>query len=394
MSRGRAVKKEITETPTKPKKQKKQPLKKKKLQLQDESSESEGEPEHKPHCLTLTQKEQSRRVNVKEELSTRWKAQVKELALRQGFLMSYQGKLKSQMKELGSTDDEDPILPEDKDKLKQKAEDIPWVSSDNDESDDEEDEVFDEERNESDAERDESDEEKSVDIEKSDEEKTDSDVDEKEVKKVEMPEEQKVDEEQKDEEVHEGVEQPMDEQVEVPVFATQQEKPTLLQLTSSHSISSNFANQFLNSPNASLVGTIPKNTEPEIISMMDVHIQQEVPVLQQEPYQSVTVSVIPESTQQPPSTPPPPATQAPPETTEALATQVPNTEAVSSVVQRFTKLEEFVKQLKEADIGKFIHDEINSQVPSTVEKYLRTSMPEVFRKELQNNTANLKKELS
>ncbi|GJV24645.1 hypothetical protein Tco_1377340 [Tanacetum coccineum] len=169
----------------------------------------------------------------------------------------------------GSTDDEDLILPEDKDKLKQKVDDNPWVSSDDNESEAEEDD-------ESDAERDESDEGKNVDIGKTDEEKTKSDDDEKR-----------------------SVEQPMDEQVEVPVSATQQERPTLLQSTSSHSISSNFANQFLNSPNASLVGTIPKNTEVEIISMLDVHIQQEVPVLQQEPYQSVIVSVIPESTQQP-----------------------------------------------------------------------------------------------
>ncbi|GJX48947.1 hypothetical protein Tco_0275792 [Tanacetum coccineum] len=181
-----------------------------------------------------------------------------------------------------------------------------------------------------------------------------------------MHEEQKVDEEQKEEEVHEGVEQPMDEQVEVPVSAKQQERPTLLQSTSSHSFSSNFANQFLNSPNASLVGTIPKNTEVEIISMLDVHIQQEVPVLQQEPYQSVTVSVIPESTQQPPSTPPPPTTQPTPVTTETLTTQVPNTKAVSSVLQ----------------------------VPSVVETYLGTSLPDTFQKELQSHTANLKNELS
>ncbi|GKC94402.1 hypothetical protein Tco_1159844 [Tanacetum coccineum] len=186
----------------------------------------------------------------------------------------------------GSTDDEDPILSEDKENLKEKVEDIPWDSSDNDESSDEEDEVSDDERNESDVKSKESDERKESDDE---------------IKKDEGPEEQKVDKEQQKKEVHDGMKQPMGEQAEVPVFTTQQEKSTMLQLTSSQSISSNFANQFLNSPNASLVGIILKNNEPEIISMMDVHIQQE---------------------------------------------------------------------------------------------YLRTSMPEVFRKELQNNIENLKKELS
>ncbi|GKE79456.1 hypothetical protein Tco_1545576, partial [Tanacetum coccineum] len=205
------------------------------------------------------------------------------------------------------------------------------VSSDDNESEAEEDD-------ESDAERDESDEGKNVDIGKTDEEKTKSDDDEKR-----------------------SVEQPMDEQVEVPVSATQQERPTLLQSTSSHSISSNFANQFLNSPNASLVGTIPKNNEAEIISMLDVHIQQEVPVLQQEPYQSVTVFVIPESTQQPPSTPPPPTTQPTPATTDTLATQVPNTEAVSSVA-----------------VSDFATPVINESVTATIQTKIKTQLPTIL----------------
>ncbi|GKE35251.1 hypothetical protein Tco_1454573 [Tanacetum coccineum] len=297
MSRGRVVKKEIIEKPSKPKKQKKQPSKKKKLQLQDKSSKSEGEPEHRPAALfdldtkrAIKESQRERRTKHKMESSS------EGTGTTSGVPDELSGK--ANILDEGA---------EDKAKLKQKDKDIPWVSADNDKSDDEEDKVFDEERNESDAESNESDEEKNIDAERSDEEKTDYDVDEKEVKKVEMPKEQKVDEEKKEEEVHEGVEQPMDEQAEVPVFTTQQEKPTLLQLTSSHSISFNFANQFLNSPNVSLVGTIPENIKPEIISMMDVHIQQEVSVIQQEPYQSVKVSVIPESAQQPPSTPPLPA---------------------------------------------------------------------------------------
>ncbi|GJU67827.1 hypothetical protein Tco_1254086 [Tanacetum coccineum] len=224
----------------------------------------------------------------------------------------------------------------------------------------EKDESLDDE--ESDAEKDESDEEKSIDIENSDKEMTESDDDDTEVKKDEKTEEQKVDEEHKADEEHEGVEQIRDEHVVVPVLTTLQERPALLQSTSCHSVSSNFANQFIISPNASLIGTIPENTEAEIISMLD------------------------ESTQQPPSTPPPPAT-------ETLATQVPNAEVVNSVVQIFSKMEQFVKKLKEADFGKVIHDSIESQVLSLVKKYLGSSLPDAFRKELQTNNAKLKKEL-
>nr|GEY04555.1 hypothetical protein [Tanacetum cinerariifolium] len=68
-----------------------------------------------------------------------------------------------------------------------------------------------------------------------------------------------------------------------------------------------------------------KPKEGDITSMMDVPIQQDVPTIVQEPFHAVTVSVIPKTTQAPPSLPPPPAT-------EFLTTQVPNTEAVSFVV--------------------------------------------------------------
>nr|GEY04556.1 hypothetical protein [Tanacetum cinerariifolium] len=74
-------------------------------------------------------------------------------------------------------------------------------------------------------------------------------------------------------------------------------------------------------------GLIPpkKSREGDITSMMDVPIQQDVPTIVQEPFHAVTVSVIPKTTQAPPSLPPLPAT-------EFLTTQVPNTEAVSFVV--------------------------------------------------------------
>ncbi|GJX11581.1 hypothetical protein Tco_0201440 [Tanacetum coccineum] len=153
------------------------------------------------------------------------------------------------------------------------------------------------------------------------------------------------------------------------------------------SLSSGFANQFLfNSPNASLLGTITEPAEGDITSIMDVPIQQDVPTVVLEPLNVVTVTVIPEATQAPP---PPPAV-----TTVTLTTQVPNTVAVSFVVQRFSKMKQFVKQLKETNFGSVIHDSITLQVPSIVDKYLGSSVPDAFRKELLANNAALKKELS
>ncbi|GKG55320.1 hypothetical protein Tco_0571960, partial [Tanacetum coccineum] len=70
----------------------------------------------------------------------------------------------------------------------------------------------------------------------------------------------------------------------------------------------------------------------------DVRVEPDVPTVVLEPLNVVTVTVIPEATQAPP---PPPAV-----TTVTLTTQVPNTVVVSFVVQRFSKMKQFVKQLK------------------------------------------------
>ncbi|GJW65080.1 hypothetical protein Tco_0116964 [Tanacetum coccineum] len=101
----------------------------------------------------------------------------------------------------GSTDDEKYLLAY-KD---EKPEDIPWQSTDDDESenDDEEDDA-------------------SIGIEKTDDERTNTDI------------EYQAEEEQK------GDDQAGDEQLVVPISTTQKETPSLLQSTSSHSGSSNF----------------------------------------------------------------------------------------------------------------------------------------------------------
>ncbi|GKG58511.1 hypothetical protein Tco_0592290, partial [Tanacetum coccineum] len=87
---------------------------------------------------------------------------------------------------------------------------------------------------------------------------------------VEKVEEQKANEELKPDEEQQEDDQAEDEQVGVPVLTTHKEKPNLLQSTSSHSVSSKFGDQFLNSPNVSLIGTIQENAGVEINSLLDI----------------------------------------------------------------------------------------------------------------------------
>ncbi|GJU82010.1 hypothetical protein Tco_1284375 [Tanacetum coccineum] len=243
----------------------------------------------------------------------------------------------------------------------EKPEDIPWQSTDDEES-------------ENDDEEDKSDEDKSINIAKTDDERTDTDDEDTIMDKAEKTVKQKEDEKHEAHEEQKGDEHAGDKQVLVPISTTQQERPSLLQSTSSHSVSSNFGNQFINSPNASLFGTILENVEAEINSLLHVQIQQDVPNIHQEPYHPVIMLVIPETTQQPP-TPLLPAT-------EITSTQVPNSEAVNSVVQRFTALEQAVKELKQVDHSIAIFASIRSQVPLVVEDYLGSSFPDALKKYL------------
>ncbi|GKA44454.1 hypothetical protein Tco_0737178 [Tanacetum coccineum] len=139
----------------------------------------------------------------------------------------------------------------------------------------------------------------------------------------------------------------------------------MLQSTSSHSVSSNFPNQFLNkSPNVSLIGTIQENVKAEINSLLDIQIQQEVPSIQQEPFHQVKVSAIPEPTQIPPSTPTePPLSAIEVLVTPAQANQVPKSEAFNAVLQRVSDLEKDVKELKQVDHTPAILESIKSHVP-------------------------------
>ncbi|GKE42658.1 hypothetical protein Tco_1469942, partial [Tanacetum coccineum] len=221
-----------------------------------------------------------------------------------------------------------------------------------------------------DNEEDEYDDDKSIDIEKTDDERTDTDVEdqvkgvaemniaeEAEEENTDRVEEQKDNEELNADEEQKGDDQAGDERLVVPVSTTQKETPNLLQSTSSHSVSSNFGNQFINSPNASLI----------------------------EPFHAVKVSVILETTQIPPTTPPAPLV--------IPSTQVTNSEALKHVVQRFTELEQAVKELKQADHSTPVLASIRSQVSSVVKEYLGSSLLDAFQKVLQSHTEELKKEL-
>nr|GEU30568.1 retrovirus-related Pol polyprotein from transposon TNT 1-94 [Tanacetum cinerariifolium] len=78
------------------------------------------------------------------------------------------------------------------------------------------------------------------------------------------------------------------------------EKPKVSRSSSSHSLSLNYGNQFLNlSSDAFLVGTIKETTDAEINFLLDVQIQQEIPSVLLALLLDVLVSVIPPLTTTP-----------------------------------------------------------------------------------------------
>nr|GEU99910.1 hypothetical protein [Tanacetum cinerariifolium] len=115
------------------------------------------------------------------------------------------------------------------------------------------------------------------------------------------------------------------------------------------------ANQFiLNSPNAFLLGIITEPTEGDITSIIDVHIQQDVPTFVPKTLHTVTVSVTPETTQAPP--PPPPAAIV------TLATQVPNTEAANNA--------ELKKELSELNYKEIIKESVKAHIVTEVQNFM------------------------
>ncbi|GJZ20982.1 hypothetical protein Tco_0558021 [Tanacetum coccineum] len=109
-------------------------------------------------------------------------------------------------------------------------------------------------------------------------------------------------------------------------------------------------------------------------------------LLLNEPFHEVKVSVIPELTQQLPSTPPLPVTEDP-------ATPVINIEVVDSFLHKFHALEKDVQELKQVDHSAAILESIKSQVPSIVKDSLGSNIGDELQKVLQSHTEGFKKEL-
>ncbi|GJX51041.1 hypothetical protein Tco_0277886 [Tanacetum coccineum] len=174
---------------------------------------------------------------------------------------------------------------EESNRSDENVDDIPWVST----SDEEE--------------KGDDDDDRSIDIEETDDERTNSDNGDQamtDMKKnvAEKTEELQGDEE-KAEEAQDDDDQDQKDKADDDIIRTlftmsQKEKPEVLKSSSSHSLSSNYGNQFLNlSSDASLVGTIKETTDAEINYLLDVQIQQEIPSVLSAPLFDVLVSVIP-----------------------------------------------------------------------------------------------------
>ncbi|GKC54125.1 hypothetical protein Tco_1076870 [Tanacetum coccineum] len=161
------------------------------------------------------------------------------------------------------------------------------------------------------------------------------------------------------------------------------------------SVLSSFGNQFLNlSSDTSLIGTTKECAYIKINSLLDIQIQQEVPHIQSPFILTLRVSVIPEPTilspipEIPIVTPvttllPPPSVtnithvlqqQTTPIPTVPISTAAPTATIVPDpllvIVQRVSKLEKDVQELKQVDDSPTILKIIRSQVPAAVDKYL------------------------
>ncbi|GKB52280.1 hypothetical protein Tco_0903033, partial [Tanacetum coccineum] len=168
-------------------------------------------------------KKQKKKVSIRDESSDEESEEQEERLVR--LISAPVAQVKELVRPKVSDSDEGELtfLFDDKD---EKIEDIPWKSTDDDEFED-------------DDEEDEPDDDKNIDIEKTDDERTDIDVEDQDDEELKADEEQKGDD------------------------------------------------QFINSPNASLIGTIPENAEAEINSLLDIQIQQDVLHIQQEPFHVV-----------------------------------------------------------------------------------------------------------
>ncbi|GKB07155.1 hypothetical protein Tco_0835388 [Tanacetum coccineum] len=203
-------------------------------------------------------------------------------------------------------------------------------------------------------------------------------------------------------------------QVQYVVQATITDTPAIhnattevLPLSSSHSVSSTYTNAFLNLENL-------HSTETEVVSMLDINVQHEVP--RTSPLLTIHVFVIPEHTifnpsetvtttpattitsllsslfpflQQSTPIPTPTNTEA---TTSTIA--VPESETPSAPRQRITDLEKDVKELKNIDNSTTVISTIKFEVSNAVKEYFGSSLDDALYKVIQKYSADIIKEHS
>ncbi|GJW42967.1 hypothetical protein Tco_0071766 [Tanacetum coccineum] len=114
-----------------------------------------------------------------------------------------------------------------------------------------------------------------------------------------------------------------------------------------------------------------QNADAEINSLLDIQIQQEIPIVLQEPLHEVQVSVLYDPTILPP-TPPPTTTEAP----VSLALE---SEAFTIALQRLFALEKEVNELKQVNQSVFILESIRTQVPNVVSEFLGSRLENTLR---------------
>ncbi|GJV77941.1 hypothetical protein Tco_1509525 [Tanacetum coccineum] len=124
-------------------------------------------------------------------------------------------------------------------------------------------------------------------------------------------------------------------------------------------ISSDYAAKYLNFDNILLV-------EMEVVSMLDINVQHEVP--RTSPLITIPVSIIPKHN-----------VINPPDTITST-TAVPDSETLIALHQRITDLEKDVKELKDVDNSTEVISIIQTEVPKAVKEHLGSSMNDAMHK--------------
>ncbi|GKB00849.1 hypothetical protein Tco_0828893 [Tanacetum coccineum] len=220
----------------------------------------------------------------------------------------------------------------------------------------------------SDKEDEKKDDDKSINIEETDDEETDDEfVQESENGDEEITDTSKADAE-KTEEVKDD-----------------NKKAELPPSSSSLSASSGIGNKFLYlSSDKSTVRNLKDSTDAEIISLLDVQIQKEIPHIL-----SPSILNVPVFAHVPQQTTPIPS---PPITTVAPAiTTMPN--PLPAIIQRVYVLEKDVQKLKEVDHTKIHLALLRSKILSVVNAYLGSSLGDALQKSVQANIINEVKNL-